>query len=202
MRLFPVFLKLSGRRCLIVGGGKISEGKIAGLLSTGARIRVVSPEVTPQIAAWHRQGLVDWVKRKFRKADLARVYMVIAATSSSKVHRTIYREAQRHGILSNIVDVPKLCDFYYGSVVQRGDLQIAISTKGASPSLAKRLRRQLEAEFGAEYGGWLKVLAKERQKIRRKDAPASEKVRRLEELASRTAFLEYQQKERHRKRAG
>lgn len=202
MRLFPVFLKLSGRRCLIVGGGKISEGKIAGLLSTGARIRVVSPDVTPQIAAWHRQGRVHWVNRKFRKADLARIYMVIAATSSSKVHRTIYREAQRHGILCNIVDVPRLCDFYYGSVVQRGDLQIAISTKGASPSLAKRLRKQLEAEFGAEYGGWLKVLAKERQKIRRMDAPASEKMRRLEELASRTAFLEYQQKARHRKRAG
>jgi siroheme synthase (precorrin-2 oxidase/ferrochelatase) len=73
MRLFPVFLKLSGRRCLIVGCGKISEGKILGLLSTGARIRVVSPEVTPQIAAWHRQGRVHWVKRKFRKTDLARV---------------------------------------------------------------------------------------------------------------------------------
>ena len=194
-----MFLKLSRRRCLIVGGGKISEGKIAGLLSTGAMIRVVSPEVTAQIARWHKSGRVQWVKRKFRKPDLTGVYMVIAATSSNAVHRAIHREAQRRGILCNIVDVPELCDFYYGSVVQRGDLQIAISTAGASPSLAKRLRKKFEEEFGAEYGAWLKRLAAEREKIRRRPAKASEKLRVLEELASEAAFTEYQRKTRERK---
>jgi precorrin-2 dehydrogenase/sirohydrochlorin ferrochelatase len=191
-RLFPLFVKMRGRKCLIVGGGKISEGKIAGLLSTGAKIRVVAPEVTSQIAEW-------WTRRKFRKADLAAVYMVIAATSSTAVHRVIYREAQRRRILCNIVDVPELCDFYYGSVVQRGGLQIAISTAGASPSLAKRLRKKFEQEFGPEYGHWLKALAKERETIRRRDTAAGEKLRLLEDLASADAFVNYQRQTRHKK---
>ena len=191
MRLFPLFLKLRGRRCVVVGGGKISEGKIAGLLSTGAKIRVVSPEVTQQIAKWRRDRRVRWAKRKFRKTDLAGAYMVIAATSSIGVHRAIYREARRRGVLCNIVDVPELCDFYYGSVLQRGDLQIAISTAGASPSLAKRLRKKFEKEFGEEYGEWLKSLAKEREKIRRGSASANEKLRLLEKVASEGAFAEF-----------
>ena len=117
--------------------------------------------------------------------------MVIAATSSIEAHRAIYREARRRGVLCNIVDVPELCDFYYGSVVQRGDLQIAISTAGASPSLAKRLRKKFENEFGQEYGEWLKSLAKEREKIRRGSASANEKLRLLEEVASEGAFAEF-----------
>ena len=198
MRLFPLFLKLDGRECLIVGGGKISEGKIAGLLSTGAKVRLVSPDATPLIEKWHRSRRVQWVKRKYQKADLAGAYMVIAATSSKAVHRAIYRQAQRHGILCNIVDVPELCDFYYGSVVQRGELQIAISTAGASPSLAKRLRRKFEDEFGAEYADWMKVLAKERERIRHGNLPADEKMRLLEELASDTAFRRHGQKKARR----
>jgi len=192
MRLFPIFLKLRGRRCLIVGGGRISEGKVAGLLSTGAKIKLVSPKVTPQIAAWHRSGRLCWEKRTFRNSDMERVFLVVAATSSSHVHRTIFREAQKRGILCNIVDVPELCDFYYPAVVQRGDLQIAISTAGASPSLAKRLRRQLENEFGPEYANWLKELARKRQKIRKAKLKPAEQVRLLEALAGNEAFSAYQ----------
>jgi precorrin-2 dehydrogenase len=199
MRLFPLFLKLNGRHCLIVGGGKISEGKIAGLLSAGAKVRVVSPDVTPAIAKWHQNRRVQWVKRKFRKTDLAGTYMVIAATASNEVYHAIYREARRRGVLCNIVDVPELCDFYYGSVVGRGDLQIAISTAGASPSLAKRLRKKLQVEFGHEYGSWLRALAEERRKIRERDLSAPEKMRLLEESASESAFLEYQRKSKGRK---
>jgi precorrin-2 dehydrogenase/sirohydrochlorin ferrochelatase len=201
MRLFPLFLKLSGRLCLIVGGGKVSEGKIAGLFSTGAKIRVVSPEVTPTIAKWHRNRRIQWVKRKYRKEDLAGAYLVIAATASNEVHRVIYRDAHRRGILCNIVDVPELCDFYYGSVLQRGDLQIAISTAGASPSLAKRLRKKFEAEFGDEYADWLKFLTRERRRIRGRNLVAHEKLRLLEELASESAFTEYERRLKDKQRA-
>jgi precorrin-2 dehydrogenase len=192
MRLFPLFLKLRGRHCLIVGGGKISEGKIESLFSTGAQIRVVSPTATPQIAAWDKSKRLRWQKRKFRNADLAGVFLVIAATSSSQVHRAIYREATRRGVLCNIVDVPRLCDFYYPAVVQRGDLQIAISTAGASPLLAKRLRQKFEREFGSAYSDWLKTLARDRRNILKRELPPAERMRLLEKLASESAFLDYQ----------
>src|ERR1700751_4433506 len=113
MRLFPLFVKLRGRRCLIVGGAKMSQGKIESLFSTGAQIQVISPTATPQIALWNKSKRLRWQKRRFRKADLSGVFLVIAAISSPEVHRTIYREATRRGVLCNIVDVPQLCDFYY-----------------------------------------------------------------------------------------
>jgi len=175
-----------------VGGGRISEGKVAGLLSTGAKIKLVSPKVTPKIVAWHRSGRLRWVKRTFRNSDMDGVFLVVAATSSSRVHRAIYQQARKGGILCNIVDVPELCDFYYPAVVQRGDLQIAISTAGASPSLAKRIRQQLESEFGPEYADWLRALAHERGKIRQQKRTTAEQVKLLEALASEAAFLAYQ----------
>jgi siroheme synthase-like protein len=122
--------------------------------------------------------------------------MVIAATASNEVYHAIYREAHRRGVLCNIVDVPELCDFYYGSVVERENLQIAISTAGASPSLAKRLRKKLQVEFGHEYGSWLRALAEERRKIRERNLSALEKMRLREESASESAFLEYPEKAR------
>lgn len=196
VELFPLFLKLRGRRCLVVGAGKISEGKIAGLLAAGAKVRVVAPNATAQIVAWHKRGKIRWEQRRFAVRDLDGAFLVVAATSSTKVHRTIYTAARKRGVLCNVVDVPPLCDFYYPSVVRRGALQIAISTAGASPSLAKRLREQLEGEFGAEYSVWLKHLAAERKKILARKMSADEKLKLLHEQASAKAFGIYLKKGR------
>lgn len=194
--LFPLFLKLAGRRCVVVGAGKISEGKIQGLLSAGAHVLVVAPSATPQIEKWHSRGTLRWTKRVFKPRDLDRAFLVVAATSSNKVHRAIYREAKRRGVLCNIVDVPPLCDFYYPAVVRRGALQIAISTGGASPALAKRLRQQLEREFTEDYAGWLRHLARERKKIRAMKASPATKMQTLEAQVSREAFEEFRRSRR------
>src|SRR5208282_5090940 len=183
VELFPLFLKLRGRRCLVVGAGRISEGKIAGLLAAGGKVRVVAPRATEQIETWQKRGKIRWERRRFEARDLAGAFLVVAATSSNQVHRKIYGEAKKRRVLCNIVDVPPLCDFYYPAVVRRGALQIAISTAGSSPALAKRLREQLEGEFGAEYSVWLKHLAAERKKILARKMPAEEKLGLLHEQA-------------------
>jgi precorrin-2 dehydrogenase/sirohydrochlorin ferrochelatase len=189
--LFPLFLKLNGRRCLVVGAGPISEGKIKGLLESGAHVRVVAPKATKQIARWAKQKKIRWLRRAFRPTDLGGVFLVVAATNAEEVHRTIYREAQARKILCNIVDVPPLCDFYYPAVVRRGQLQIAISTAGASPSLARRLREEMESTFGPEYTAWIEHLSKERKKVLTKKIPMTERLSVLKDQASHRSFSRF-----------
>src|SRR2546429_9603808 len=166
-RLFPMFLKLSARPCLVLGAGTIAESKIAGLLEAGGRVRVVAPEATPQVRSWAQSNSIEWHQRSFQPDDLTGMFLVVAATSSAELHQRIFEEATRRGALCNIVDVPALCDFYYPAVVQRGALQIAISTAGKSPALAQRLRKQLEEQFGLEYEEWLAQLGEVRSEERR-----------------------------------
>ena len=191
MQLFPLFLKLQGRRCLVVGAGPVSEGKIAGLLESGAKVQVIAPKATPQILEWQKEKKLGLTKRHFRPSDLEKVFLVVAATDSPRVHRAIYREARKRNVLCNIVDVPPLCDFYYPAVVRRGQLQIAISTAGASPFLARRLREELETTFGPEYAAWLRHLARERQKILAKKIPTGERLKKLKKHASAEAFSDF-----------
>jgi len=200
--LFPLFLKLQGRRCLVVGAGPISEGKIAGLLESGAKVNVVAPNATPKILRWHKAKRLRLTKRAFRPADLDNMFLVVAATNSPKIHRAIYREARKHNVLCNIVDVPPLCDFYYPAVVRRGQLQIAISTAGASPSLARRLREEMESTFSPEYAAWLQHLAKERQKVFAKKIPPAERMALLKTQASGKAFSTFQRQKSRRARPG
>jgi precorrin-2 dehydrogenase / sirohydrochlorin ferrochelatase len=188
LHLFPLFLKLRGRRCLVVGAGKISEAKIAGLLAAGAEVRVIAPRATEQIQQWHKKKKIRMQNRTFRPDDLDGMFLVVAATNSAKVHRAIYHQAGARNVLCNIVDVPQLCDFYYPAVVRRGQLQIAISTAGASPSLARRLREEMEAAFGIEYAAWLKHLARERQKVLAKKLPPTECMAILKKQSSGQAF--------------
>ena len=186
--LFPIFLKLNAKPCLVVGGGPIAEGKIESLLRSGARVTVVSPEVTPALAERVRSNAICWKSRTFELADLDGVFLVVAATSSFEANAAIYREADRRGILCNAVDQPEQCHFYYPAVVDRGPLQIAISTAGLSPSLAQRLRKELEIQFGPEYETWVEWLGRVRAILMRQGSDFETRKRILGALASRQTF--------------
>lgn len=202
MNLFAIYLKLANRRCLVVGAGRIGEGKIEGLLRADADVRVIAPNATPRVQSWAREGKIRWEKRNFRMRDLDRAFLIIAATSSKKLHEQIYKRARLRGILCNVVDDPPHCDFYYGSVVRRGSLQFAISTSGHSPALAKRLRRKLERQFGPEYGQWLEELGAAREKLFAKKMDPERRKRLLHRLASEQAFEKFTKRQRGKKRAG
>jgi len=186
--LFPMFLKLAGRQCLVVGAGKVGEGKIAGILDTGARIRVVSREATAAVREWARAGQIELELRSFSPEDLDGAFVAVVATASRDLNEFAYREAQLRGVLCNVVDVPEFCDFYYPAVVRRGDLQIAISTSGRSPSLAQKLRQQLEQQFGPGYAAWVAELGETRRLVQASDLPPERKRELLHSLASREAL--------------
>ena len=191
MGLFPMFVKLNGRMVVVVGGGVIAEQKIPGLLSAGARVRLVSPAITAQIAEWVRFGKIDWQPKKFASEDLRDAFLVIAATGESFVNGDVYRAAEERGIVCNAVDDVEHCHFYYGSVVQRGDLQIAISTNGKSPALAQRLRQEFEKQFGPEYEAWVQWLGAAREALRA-NGPTGEMTKKLlHELASRPMYEQF-----------
>lgn len=199
-KLFPMFLKLAGRPCLVVGAGETGESKIASLLDTEAKVRVVAPEATSQVQSWAETKKIEWTRRLWEPGDLDGIFLVVASTSSTKVHERIFEEATRRGVLCNIVDVPALCDFYYPAVVQRGALQIAISTAGQSPALAQRLRKELEAQFGTEYDAWLEQLGDERDKLFAERRDPDERKRLLHDLASAEAFQAFLRKRKRPKR--
>jgi siroheme synthase-like protein len=186
--MFPIFLKLEGRRCLVVGAGGVAEGKIRGLLDSGASVEVVAPRAVFQIRSWDWEGRIRWKPRAFDPRDLDGVAIVVAATSSHELNAEIFREARKRNVLCNSVDDPKNCDFYYPSVVKRGDLQIAISTNGQSPALAQRLRQELEEQFGPEYEAWLEELGEARKLLNSSVLDKEARRKLLHELASREAF--------------
>jgi precorrin-2 dehydrogenase/sirohydrochlorin ferrochelatase len=186
--MFPIFLKLESRACLVVGAGVVAEGKIAGLLAERASLKVVAPQATAQIRQWASAGAIDWEQRTFESRDLEGMFLVIVATSSHEVNTQVFTEAHAKGILCNAVDDPPNCDFYYPAVVRRGDLQIAISTGGQSPALAQRIRQELEKQFGAEYESWVATLGKQREELAATDLDPEVRKRILHELASRSSF--------------
>ena len=154
MTLLPIFLRLERRPCLVVGAGTVALAKIESLRAAGAAITVVAPAAVPAIRQLAEEKSLTWHRRAFEPTDLSGVFLVIAATNASDVNHAVYEEALRRNILCNAVDDPPNCDFYFGSVVARGDLQIAISTAGESPALAQRLRREIDAQLPADLGPW------------------------------------------------
>src|SRR5215470_13064237 len=165
MSLFPMFIKLEGRGCVVVGAGKIGESKIRSLLVSKANVHVIAPWATPTVTAWDRAGVLRRSAREFRARDLDGVFLVVAATSTQAVNDEVYREAQSRRALVNVVDVPDRCDFYYPAVVRRGDLQVAISTGGSSPALAQRLRREFERQLSPVYAGWIERMGNFRKEL-------------------------------------
>ena len=186
--LFPMFIKLAGKQCLVVGAGKVGEPKIGGLIDTGARIQVVAIAASSQVREWANAGKVDLELRAFSSSDLDGKFLAVVATPSRGLNERIYIEAQQRGVLCNVVDVPEYCDFFYPAVVRRGDLQIAISTAGQSPSLAQKLRQQLERQFGEGYTEWVEQLGETRRLVLASDLDKETKWELLHSLASREAF--------------
>ena len=186
--LFPMFMKLAMKQCLVVGAGKVGEPKIDGLIDTGASVHVVAIAASSQVREWADAGKIALELRPFTASDLDGKFLAVAATASESLNQLIYREAQRRGVLCNVVDVPEYCDFFYPAVVRRGDLQIAISTAGQSPSLAQKIRQQLERQFGEGYAGWVEQLGETRRLILASDLDQATKWELLHSLASREAF--------------
>jgi len=184
-RLLPVFLKLDDRRCLLVGAGKVALGKIGVLLKAGLELRVVAPEALPEIRQLAGEGRLEWVRRPFVPADLDGNALAVAATNSPEVNAAVHRGAIERNILLNCVDDTPNCDFFFGSVVSRGALQVAISTGGASPAFAQRLRREIDERLPAELGPWLDNLGQLRREILATHPAGEERRLLLQELAQR-----------------
>jgi len=200
--LFPMFLKLDGRRCLVVGAGKVGEPKIASLIDTGAHIQVVALEAAAAVHEYAKADVIKLDLRAFAPSDLDGVFLAVVATASQALNEFIYREAQQRGVFCNVVDVPELCDFYYPAVVRRGDLQIAVSTGGNSPSLAQKIRQQLERQFGPGYAHWVAELGATRKLVLASDLDPQRKRELLQSLASREAFEAAAEKESIERFAG
>jgi precorrin-2 dehydrogenase/sirohydrochlorin ferrochelatase len=187
--MVPFFIDLSEQACLVVGAGRVAERKIQTLLAAGAALTVIAPDATPRIRELAQDQSLDWHERTYRDGEASDYFLTVAAASDQAANERVSRDARDAGRLVNVVDVPDLSNIYASAVVQRGELQIAVSTSGACPALAKRLREEMEARFPESYGPLLSRLRRFRAGLR--DAitdPAERKaildrVARSDELA-------------------
>ena len=185
MSLQPIFLKLEGRPGLLVGAGNVALEKISSILKTGLRLRVVAPQAHPQIRQLALEGKLTLVERPFALTDLDGNFIVITATDAPAVNQAVYAGALERNILCNSVDDIPNCDFFFGSVVSRGDLQIAISTAGESPAFAQRLRREIDEQLPHDLGPWLANLGQLRREVLATHPRSEERKLLLHELAHR-----------------
>ncbi len=180
-----MFLKLAARPCVVVGAGVIAEGKIESLVQAEALVRVIAPEALPRVQAWAEAGEIEWIQRAYRPGDLSGAFLAVAGTATAEVNRAVFAEASEHGILCNAVDDPPYCDFYFPSIVRRGELQIAISTAGESPALAQRLRKEINAALPLDFGDWLMELGRLRREVTAVEPIGEPRKQLLHELAQR-----------------
>ena len=174
---YPAILDVAGRTALVVGAGKVGEGKIEGLLKGDARVRVVSLTATDTVRRWAAEGRIELEERAYDSSDLDGAFLVIAATESNDTNVRVFEDAEARQMLCNVVDVTHLCNFILPSIVRRGDLAIAVSTGGASPAMARRIRLSLEECYGDEYAVAMQLLGALREELKaRYPAPADRKV--------------------------
>src|SRR4051794_40689598 len=163
---YPAILDIAGRRALVVGAGNVGEGKIAGLLSAGAEVKVVSLTATPQVRRWADDGTIELEIRPYESSDLDGCFLVIAATERNDTNVSVFEDAEQRQMLCNVVDVTHLCNFILPSIVRHGDLAIAVSTGGASPALARRIRLSIGECYGDEYAVALQLLGSLREELK------------------------------------
>ncbi|MGD9949866.1 MAG: bifunctional precorrin-2 dehydrogenase/sirohydrochlorin ferrochelatase [Desulfobulbus sp.] len=149
--MYPVSLEITGRLCVVVGGGKVAARKVRGILAAGGRVRILSPELTPQLATLVAQGTIEWWQKTFVSEDLADAFLVFAATDKPSVQAEIIEAARSRNLLINVADGPELCDFQVPAVLRRGDLSISIATNGKTPAVAALIRKRLGEVIGEEY---------------------------------------------------
>lgn len=150
--VYPLCLNISGRLCVVIGGGPVAERKVLGLLHAGGLVRVVSPVVTSRLATLAEQHTIEWRQKTYGRADLDGALLVFAATDNTTVQQAVWHDARVDGLLVNVADAPHACDFQVPAVVRRGDFLLSVATNGNSPAVAAMVRRRLEHEFGVEYG--------------------------------------------------
>jgi len=168
MRYYPVHLDIQNRNCLVVGGGGVGTRKVKTLLDCGARVTVVSPEVSPQLRDLAASGDIILKERSYQSDDLSNMFLVIGATDDEKLNKQLSSDADRLNTLCNIADRPEVCNFILPSIVHRDDLVITVSTSGQSPAMAKKLRKVLENQFGKEYGILLRLMGAIRKRLLQK----------------------------------
>ena len=162
---YPIHVNIEGKKCLVVGGGKTAERKVSTLVRYGGKVVVVSPTATQRIKSLAKTKKVLWHKRRYKGADLSGVFLVFCATDSEELNREVSGEAQKRGIMVNVVDSLKNCDFISPSLIERGHLKVSISTEGLAPLLSRRLRDELEKRLGREYRQYTVLIAKVRSAI-------------------------------------
>jgi precorrin-2 dehydrogenase/sirohydrochlorin ferrochelatase len=184
MKYYPVFLRVAGRRCVVVGGGEVAERKVTSLRAADARVVVVSPLLSEALAVLAAQGAIEHVARPYRPGDLTGAFLAYAATDDDALQREIAREAEAAGIPLNVVDRPRWCSFIVPSILARGDLTVAVSTGGGSPALARRVREDIGRALGPEYERALDVLSRLRRHLQERPLSSAERRRILTGLAA------------------
>lgn len=162
---YPIYLQLSDQPCVVIGGGKIAEGKVQGLLAAGARVTVISPDLTPHLHELARRSEIRHIARRYQPGDLAGAFIVVCATDQIETNHQVWQEASAQGQLVNVVDDPPRCNFIAPAILRKGDLTISISTGGKAPALAVRLKERLQQEIGPEYERFLELVGQLREPL-------------------------------------